>query len=305
MSAAASPRALAVLLLAALVLFTARMGDLSLPSLEDAFYGREAVEMARAGSVYTVTWHGIPTHQHPPLHLWLVSRAFGLFGERDFAARLPTVLLALGTLVLTWRIGVLTVGSAAAGAGTGLSYGIAIHDLGQVPRMAGATLAQVPAVWVLIGVEALLFGLVPRATAVVWAVLGWCAVVVFFGTVLDLPDWMLDLSPFRHVPQLPAAPFELLPLVVLSAVAAALTAAGAVAARTITGTANERVQGQERFGGISGSAGPQRLTIEPAPEGTCPDEPSPPPPTPAPTPPPSAPPPPPTPSPTPPPASQA
>ena len=118
MSAAASPRALAVLLLAALVLFTARLGDLALPSLEDAFYGREAVEMARSGSVYTVTWHGIPTHQHPPLHLWIVSRAFLLFGERDFAARLPTVFLALGTLVLTWRIGVLTVGPAAAVAGT-------------------------------------------------------------------------------------------------------------------------------------------------------------------------------------------
>lgn len=107
-------RPLATLLLAALVLFTARMGDLSLPSLEDAFYAREAVEMERAGRVYTVTWNGLPTHQHPPLHLWLVSRAFAVLGERDFAARLPTVVLALGVLALTWRIGVLTVGPTAA-----------------------------------------------------------------------------------------------------------------------------------------------------------------------------------------------
>jgi 4-amino-4-deoxy-L-arabinose transferase-like glycosyltransferase len=111
-------RPLAVLLLAALVLFTARIGDLSLPSLEDAFYAREAVEMARAGRVYTVTWNGVPTHQHPPLHLWLVALTFSALGERDLAARLPTVLLALGTLVLTWRIGVLTVGHAAAVVGT-------------------------------------------------------------------------------------------------------------------------------------------------------------------------------------------
>ena len=87
------------------------MGDLSLPSLEDAFYAREAVEMARAGRVYTVTWNGIPTHQHPPLHLWLVAPTFAALGEHDFAARLPTLVLALGTLALTWRIGVLTVGS--------------------------------------------------------------------------------------------------------------------------------------------------------------------------------------------------
>lgn len=111
-------RPLVVLLLAALVLFTARIGDLSLPSLEDAFYAREAVEMARADRVYTVTWNGIPTHQHPPLHLWLVARTFAALGERDLAARLPTVLLALGTLALTWRIGVLTVGHLAAVVGT-------------------------------------------------------------------------------------------------------------------------------------------------------------------------------------------
>jgi 4-amino-4-deoxy-L-arabinose transferase-like glycosyltransferase len=111
-------RPVVVLLLAALVLFTARIGDLSLASLEDAFYAREAVEMARSGRVYTVTWNGLPTHQHPPLHLWLVARTFDALGERDLAARLPTVVMALGVLVLTWRIGTLTVGPAAAAAGT-------------------------------------------------------------------------------------------------------------------------------------------------------------------------------------------
>ena len=111
------PRTVAVLLLAALILFTARIGDLSLASLEDAFYGREAVEMARSGRVYSVTWNDVPTHQHPPLHLWLVARTFDILGECDLAARLPTVILALGTLALTWRIGTLTVGPTAATAG--------------------------------------------------------------------------------------------------------------------------------------------------------------------------------------------
>jgi hypothetical protein len=103
-------RSIIVLLLAALVLFTARIGHLSLPSLEDAFYAREAVEMARRGRAHTVTWNGMPTHQHPPLHLWLVARTFVALGERNLAAGLPTVLLALGILALALRIGVLTVG---------------------------------------------------------------------------------------------------------------------------------------------------------------------------------------------------
>jgi hypothetical protein len=38
---------------------------------------------------------------------------------------------------------------------------------------------------------------------------------------------------------------------------------------TISGTANEQVQGQELIEGISASAGPQSLPIEPAPEGAC------------------------------------
>jgi 4-amino-4-deoxy-L-arabinose transferase-like glycosyltransferase len=102
------------LLLAAALLYTARIGDLAMPSLEDAFYAREAVEMHRAGRAFTVTWAGEPTHQHPPLQLWLVGRAFAIFGESDFPARLPTVLMALGTLAVTYRIGCQTVGPAAA-----------------------------------------------------------------------------------------------------------------------------------------------------------------------------------------------
>jgi hypothetical protein len=54
---------------------------------------------------------------------------------------------------------------------------------------------------------------------------------------------------------------------------------------TISGTANERVQGQELIGDIAASAGPQTLPIEPAPEGRCEPRPTPSPtPTPTPTP---------------------
>ncbi len=42
---------------------------------------------------------------------------------------------------------------------------------------------------------------------------------------------MLDISPFAHVPELPAADFSAGPLLALSAVAAALVALGLVAFR--------------------------------------------------------------------------
>ncbi|GII95890.1 ABC transporter permease [Sinosporangium siamense] len=109
----------------------------------------------------------------------------------------------------------------------GVAYGATVGDLfGHVPRLVGATLAQLPAVWTLAALAIALFGLAPRLVGVSWAAL---AVFLLFGqvgAVLDLPQPLLDLSPFSHLPKLPGGEVSALPLVVLTAVAAALTAAG-------------------------------------------------------------------------------
>jgi len=122
------------------------------------------------------------------------------------------------------------IGSAAimvaGGLGLGLIYGIIIGDAGQVPRLMAAAVAQLPAIWVLVGVAAALYGLVPRMAVAAWAVLGVALVVAMFGALLDLPGWLLDLSPFQHTPAVPATAVTALPLVVLLALAGGLTAAG-------------------------------------------------------------------------------
>jgi 4-amino-4-deoxy-L-arabinose transferase len=87
------------------VLFTANAHRLSLPAMDDCYYARKAVEMRRSGSVYTVSWNSRPNFQNPPLQLWLVSRSQSLFGENDFAGRLPSILMGLGILGIVWRIG--------------------------------------------------------------------------------------------------------------------------------------------------------------------------------------------------------
>jgi ABC-2 type transport system permease protein len=119
----------------------------------------------------------------------------------------------------------------AAGLGMGLTYGIAAGDLGQVGRLLGAAIVYVPALWVLVGVAMVLFGVVPRATTGAWAVLIACFVVGLLGELLDLPAWVVDLSPFQHVPQMPSQGFTLTPVLVLTGVAAALIAAGVTAFR--------------------------------------------------------------------------
>ena len=117
----------------------------------------------------------------------------------------------------------------AAGFGLGATYGIVIDDLGQVPRLTGAALAYAPALWVLVAIAFLVFGFAPRAVAVVWAVFGLFVVIGFLGELLELPSWLMDLSPFQHVPAMPAEGFTSVPLVALTIVAAAVVGAGMAA----------------------------------------------------------------------------
>jgi ABC-2 type transport system permease protein len=117
----------------------------------------------------------------------------------------------------------------AAGLGLGATYGIIIDDLGQIPRLTGAALAYTPALWVLVALAFLVFGFAPRAISVVWAVFGLFVVIGFLGELLQLPSWLMDVSPFQHVPAMPAESFRSTPLVALTVVAAAVVLAGMAA----------------------------------------------------------------------------
>lgn len=115
---------------------------------------------------------------------------------------------------------------ALAGLGLGISASAALGDASVLPRMVGATLAYAPAVWLTVGLGVALFGLVPRATLLVWIVIVYSGLIGVFADLLGLPDWTVDLSPFGHVPLLPAVGVRWTPLVVLTAIAAGLTAIG-------------------------------------------------------------------------------
>lgn len=118
-----------------------------------------------------------------------------------------------------------------AGLGLGLAHAALTGDAGQVWRLTRATLVYAPALWTLVGVAAALFGLLPRAAAAAWAALAACAFAVLLERALQLPQWLVDLSPFGHVPQLPVAALEAAPLAAMSAVAVALVTAGLVGLR--------------------------------------------------------------------------
>ncbi|MGQ4717033.1 ABC transporter permease [Streptomyces anulatus] len=115
---------------------------------------------------------------------------------------------------------------ALAGLGFGLAGAASAGDGGLVLDLVGAAVAYAPALWVTVGVAVLLFGWFPRAGAVAWIVPVYAFLVGYLGPILQLPDWMKNLSPFGHVPQLPAAGMNWPPLLALTAVAAGLILLG-------------------------------------------------------------------------------
>jgi ABC-2 type transport system permease protein len=114
------------------------------------------------------------------------------------------------------------------GLATGVTYGIVVGDVtGQIPDLLVASLIYLPAVLVVAGLVVAAFGFFPyRAVAIAWTVLALYFLIAQLGPLLELPQAVLDLSPFTHIPAVPAAEVTTQPLVVLLAVAAALIAAG-------------------------------------------------------------------------------
>jgi ABC-2 type transport system permease protein len=116
----------------------------------------------------------------------------------------------------------------------GLAAGLTVGDTGtEVRVLTGAGLAQVPGILVLGAAVVAAVGLVPRwATGLSWLLLVACLVLgPLFGPALGLPGWLQDLSPFTHVPNVPATSLTATPVVLLSVACIALAGVGMAAIR--------------------------------------------------------------------------
>ncbi|WP_405544252.1 ABC transporter permease [Streptomyces goshikiensis] len=163
--------------------------------------------------------------------LYIVSAVLRLSAEESGQRAEPLLANAVGRL--RWAGGHLAVafgGSALilllAGLGLGIGHG---EDIGGA---VAATLGQLPAVWVIGALAALLHGAVPRFAVAAWAVAGAALALGWVGPALNLPQAVLDLSPFAHLPKLPGGQDpSWAPFVALTASAAALLAAALTALR--------------------------------------------------------------------------
>ena len=128
------------------------------------------------------------------------------------------------------------VGSAAlllvGGVGVGLGAGSVLGDVGGwTGKLVEAALVQLPAVWVFAAAALALVGLWPKGAAAAWGVLGVLLLISYLGPAVDAGQWLLDLTPFTHVPRLPGGTFSWAALVVLTVISAGLTVGGLVGLR--------------------------------------------------------------------------
>lgn len=121
---------------------------------------------------------------------------------------------------------VVTIGGAAvvlvvAGAATGAGGALVTGDGGLVGDLVLAHLNYLPSVLVVLAIAALLYSIRPGVVAATWVVVGYGFLVGTFGRLLDLPESANSVSPFSHPAYMPYEPFELVPVVILLAIAGA------------------------------------------------------------------------------------
>ncbi|MDX1879875.1 ABC transporter permease [Mycolicibacterium sp. 141076] len=175
--------------------------------------------------------------------LGMVAAAFAvslaLRPHQEETGQRAETLLAGALSRIHWLTGYLTIALAGttvamltSGLLAGVTYGAAADDItGKLPLVLGSAAVQLPAIWLLIAVTTVLFGVMPRFTPVAWGALVGFIAVFLLGSLANSPHWVLDLDPFSHIPRVGSDSFTATPLMWLLVLDAILITLGALAFR--------------------------------------------------------------------------
>jgi 4-amino-4-deoxy-L-arabinose transferase-like glycosyltransferase len=93
-----------IIVVAAAAMFFANLGATRLWDDDEAQYSSIAREMTARGDWIVPMFNGKLFPEKPPLMFWLMMGSFKALGMSEFAARLPAVLLAIGTALATYHL---------------------------------------------------------------------------------------------------------------------------------------------------------------------------------------------------------
>lgn len=72
----------------------------------ESFYGEAVREMFETGNFLDIYYNYEPRFNKPPMTYWVIALSVFIFGLKEFAVRLPVVLMALGSSFLTYKIAI-------------------------------------------------------------------------------------------------------------------------------------------------------------------------------------------------------
>ena len=93
---------LGLLLFTAAVLFFAGLGRLPLLEPDEGRNAEVGREMLVSGDWITPHFNGFVYLDKPAVYFWMVAASFKTFGISEGAARLPSALMAVATMLLVW-----------------------------------------------------------------------------------------------------------------------------------------------------------------------------------------------------------
>lgn len=67
-----------------------------------------------------------------------------------------------------------------------------------------SALLYLPAIWLVVGLAVILVGIYPKISNALWLYVAFCFIVIYLGGLLELPEWLMNLSVFQHIQQYPA-----------------------------------------------------------------------------------------------------
>jgi hypothetical protein len=95
------------LIFAALLIFLGRQLDNGIQNYDDAYYAQKAKETLESGSLWLITYSGIPAFDNPPMPFWLTAIAYSLFGVSTYSAIFSSALFGTGIILITYRLSLL------------------------------------------------------------------------------------------------------------------------------------------------------------------------------------------------------
>jgi 4-amino-4-deoxy-L-arabinose transferase-like glycosyltransferase len=86
-------------------LFFYKLGQTTLGSWDEAWYGEIARNILKSGNIFNLWWNGAPYTDHPPAGFWIIAIFESTFGFNEFGVRIGSAIFALIGLYVVYLLG--------------------------------------------------------------------------------------------------------------------------------------------------------------------------------------------------------